>query len=144
MPLWDEIDEEGSTWFQNDRRATPAGSASPARRRRCAALPAAQSRGAGSSHSRLVPAQGCGDLAEEEQGAMVGRADQGEVAQALHQGARAAPVRARKRRRRSLRQSRREWRPTAAPAPAPQVDFAKWCDEDDKEYTGEDSFPGGG
>jgi len=51
---------------------------------------------------------------------------------------------ARKRRRRGLRQSRREWRPTAAPAPAPQVDFAKWCDEDDKEYTGEDSFPGGG
>ena len=48
---------------------------------------------------------------------------------------------ARKRRRRGLRQSCRE---SGGPAPAPQVDFAKWCDEDDKEYTGEDSFPGGG
>ena len=107
--------------------------------------PSRQSRGAGSSHSRLVPAQGCGDLAEEEQGGMVGRADQGEVAQALHQGARAAPVSSpQEAATRSPPEPQREWRPTAAPAPAPQVDFAKWCDEDDKEYTGEDSFPGGG
>ena len=59
--------------------------------------------------------------------------------------ARAAPVSSpQEAAARSPLEPQREWRPTAAPAPAPQVDFAKWCDEDDKEYTGEDSFPGGG
>ncbi|EOD14943.1 hypothetical protein EMIHUDRAFT_432765 [Emiliania huxleyi CCMP1516] len=71
MPLWDEIDEEGSTWFQNDRAVVI-----------------------------------------------------------------------------SLKKNKEEWWDGLTKEKSLKrfikVDFAKWCDEDDKEYTGEDSFPGGG
>lgn len=163
MPLWAEIDSEGSKWFSNERCDPPRLHASSACRARrtlppfwvaqhqtaWAEAPAVCScrRRSELTCDPICVEQGGCDHAQEAGGGVVGRAHQGQGAEAVHQGALG-------RLERLLLPHPLSVGRHALPLPLfahrcrrvlpwPQVDFAKWCEEEDKEYSGEPA-PGGG
>jgi len=67
---------------------------------------------------------------------VVGRAHEGQGAEAIHQGAASSPF--------ALDRSLARFAHAHHCLPREfQVDFSKWCEEDDKEYTGEVAMGGG-